>query len=125
MTNNHQQNGGNLIKFSQQETTSAVKSDQDLLNAVVTVSDDLTFSIMGKEGMGFNYPVYLMSHALGIKPWKKNFIKHLFVSGQRPTVGDVSYVKYANHPIKPMSSLSFFLKKINLKFSLMLGRIFG
>ena len=77
LTENYKAIGGNLQLF-EKDGHRAFKGDQDLLNAVITVSPELKISLIGKEGMGFSQPAYLMSHAVSsIKPWKKIFLKDL------------------------------------------------
>lgn len=117
--------GGNVSMF-EKEGHRAFKGDQDLLNAVITVDKESVFSIIGKEGMGFTQPAYLMSHAVAsVKPWNKNHFLHMIQRGKRPDFADIFYMKYANSPVKPFSDSVFRNKKINLKLSLAIGRLIG
>lgn len=104
----------------------AFKTDQDILNAVITTSADLTFSIMGKEGMSFTQPGYLMSHAVHfVKPWKKNFLLNVIKYGQKPDIPEQNYFNYFDSPIQVFSPKTLKLKKINLKLASILGRLIG
>ncbi|MDN3688873.1 hypothetical protein [Cyclobacterium jeungdonense] len=125
LTNEYQKNNGNLTLF-EKDGHRSFKGDQDLLNAAITVSPEIKLSIIGKEGMGFSQPAYLMSHAINnIKPWEKNFLKYLILQGIGPDFADKDYMAYANFPIKVFSNRTFKLKKLNLKLSSFLGRLIG
>lgn len=126
LTEIYRQRGGNTHVFEKAEGSRAVKTDQDLLNAVITISTDLNLSIIGTEGMGFTQPAYLMAHAVNnIKPWKKKFTKFLFTNGKSPSLLEGSYMKFANSPICAYDKFSFNLKQIDFKIAALLGRIFG
>ncbi|PKV75524.1 glycosyltransferase [Pontibacter ramchanderi] len=117
--------GGNTSSF-EKDGFRAIKGDQDILNAVIAVSPDLSFSIIGQEGMGFTQPAYLMSHAVnGIKPWNKSYLAFLFKRGRRPDFSDKDYIKYANSPIQVFSGRSFKFRKLDLKIASILGRLIG
>lgn len=125
LTERYREAGGNVAAFNK-EGHRPIKSDQDLLNAVMTVSDDLKFSLIGTEGMGFSAPAYLMSHAVSdVKPWKKNFLKDLVKRGNGPDLTDKDYMDSANYPIVAYDKMSFKLKRINLKMASILGRAIG
>jgi hypothetical protein len=117
--------GGDVKKFHK-SGHNAIKTDQDLLNAIINVSPDINFSVIGKEGMGFTQPAYLMSHAVSdVKPWKKNHLKDLFRRGNRPSLMDKSYLAFSNFPIRSYGSVSLKLKQINLRAAVVLGRLIG
>lgn len=125
LTIKYQDIGGDIYQFEKCGDR-AFKGDQDLLNAVITVSPDLTFSVIGLEGMGFTQPAYLMSHAVSeIKPWKKNFVNFLFSNGKGPDFSEKDYLKFANSPISVYSSKEYKFKRMNMKAASILGRIFG
>jgi hypothetical protein len=125
LTEKYKQIGGDVSRF-EKEGHRAFKGDQDLLNAVMTADSYTEFSIIGREGMGFTQPAYLMTHAVAaVKPWKKNYFMHLIKRGKRPDLADMAYMNYANTSIKPFSNVEFLIKQINLKISLVLGRVIG
>ncbi|WP_418263498.1 hypothetical protein [Flavobacterium faecale] len=92
----------------------------------MTVSSDLTFSIIGTEGMGFTDPVYLMAHAVeSVKPWKNNFIKQMVVNGHKPSRAAKLFFNYCQNPIEIYTKSQLRLKKSNIKAASILGRIIG
>lgn len=125
ITFKYKNRGGNVTKF-EKDAHRAFKGDQDLLNAVMMVSPDLTFSIIGQEGMGFIQPAYLMSHAVdAVKPWNKNYLIYLFKYGSSPNMADKYYLNFSNSPIKVYNYYVFTMKRFNIKLASILGRIFG
>jgi hypothetical protein len=125
LTENYKSIGGNLHLF-EKDGHRPFKGDQDLLNAALMVLPELKISLIGKEGMGFSQPAYLMSHAVSnIKPWRKQFVKSLFQYGQAPNLMDKDYLKYANYPIKSYGRLRFMMKKADSRLASILGRILG
>ncbi len=101
--------------------------DQDALN----IAKDRTthpLSIADKNAMDFIPGGYIMAHAIGNpKPWKKNFMKHLLRTGNRPTSADRLYFKFARKPIDlyANSRFEFFFRLINLKIAILFGRLIG
>jgi len=125
LTDKYKQENGDLSQF-EKDGTRSFKGDQDLLNAAITVSSDLIFSIIGQEGMGFSQPAYLMTHAIdAVKPWKKKFVKQLLLKGKKPNLFEKNYFKYCNAPISVYSKNEMSFKKLDLKLSAALGRFIG
>ena len=123
ITHAYQLIGGNVRLF-EKDAHRSFKGDQDLLNAAITGSPDLRFSVIGKEGMGFSQPAYLMSHAVGdVKPWNKNYLIYLLKRGESPHFTDKDYLKFVNNPIKSIGDVDFRLKKLNMKVASILGRV--
>ncbi|MEO6549466.1 MAG: hypothetical protein ABIN94_15795 [Ferruginibacter sp.] len=117
--------GGSVKEFFQDGHMS-YKGDQDLLNAAITVSPEIELSLIGKEGMGFTQPAYLMTHAVAKdKPWNKNFISHLFRIGQKPSFSERNFFNYCETPIALFSSAVLRVKNINLFLATFLGRFIG
>jgi hypothetical protein len=101
----------------------AYKGDQDVLNAAMTLSQDLRYSIIGKEAMAFDYPAGIMVHAVtGVKPWKINYIKNAF-SGNKPTVIDESFLHFCFGPIEVYTRAELSKKTTLLKISKVINRI--
>jgi hypothetical protein len=102
-------------------------SDQDALN----IAKDRTahpLSIADKPAMDFEPGGFIMSHAIGNpKPWKKNFLKHLLFKGKRPTTADRLFFKYSRFflDVYSRNSLQYYLRLLNLKIAIYLGRIIG
>lgn len=124
-TQKYRENGGDLSQF-EKEGHRAFKGDQDLLNAVLTTSPDLKYSVIGTEGMGFTFPAYLMVHAVGgYKPWNTNFLNHVLVNGIKPDVGARAFWKFYDNPIRPYSGFTLMRKKLALKVASIIGRFAG
>lgn len=125
LTKRFEEIGGNLKEVNQ-NGKSSYKGDQDLLNAAITVSPEIELSLIGKEGMGFTQPAYLMSHAVSkVKPWKKNFLKFLIETGHKPSHSEKDFFNYCKYPIKLFSQFGFFLKRSNLILAKFFGRYIG
>lgn len=124
LTEKYRSIGGDLSQF-EKDGHRSVKGDQDLLNAAITISPDVQYSVIGSEGMGFSYPAYLMAHAVGnIKPWKENYIRNVFLKGTIPSFAAKCYYQHCNKPIIIYSSLRLMYERFCLKFASLLGRIF-
>jgi hypothetical protein len=124
-TDNYKNIGGDLSLF-EKDAHRSFKGDQDILNAAITVSPDIRFSVIGSEGMGFAYPAYLMAHAIGnIKPWKLRFIRQALFKGIKPSLQAKSFFIYANYPIRIYGGAAFFYKKISMKIAVFIGRFWG
>ena len=117
--------GGDL-KIINQDGESSFKGDQDLLNAAVTACPEIELSVIGKEGMGFTQPAYLMSHSVAkAKPWSKDFMIYLIRKGHKPNHSEKNFFKYCHKPIQLFSKFEFFKKKVNLVFATFFGRYIG
>lgn len=124
-TQKYKEKGGDLSQF-EKEGHRAFKGDQDLLNAVLTTSPDLQYSVVGREGMGFTFPADIMVHAVGgNKPWSTNFISHVVVKGVRPDIGARAFWKFYDYPIRPYSGGTLVRKKLALKIASIIGRFAG
>jgi hypothetical protein len=125
LTQKYKANNGDLSLF-EKEGFRAFKGDQDLLNAAMTISPELDFSIIGREGMGFTDPTYLMAHAVeSVKPWKNNFVKQIVFNGQKPSSAAKLYFNYCQHPIEIYPKWELVIKKMDIKLASILGRILG
>lgn len=119
----YQLNKGNLYSF-ERNAESSLKGDQDLLNAALMYFPYEKLSVIGMEAMGFKPPHYIMGHAIsGTKPWKKNYLKELIVTGHKPSFAEKIFFINALNPIKIFTKISFVKKKINLALATILGRI--
>lgn len=124
-TEKHQEIGRDINSFDKADYIS-VKSDQDLLNAAITISPDVEVSIIGTEGMGFTFPASIMAHAIGgFKPWNNSFLIQLVKSGHKPNLADKSFFANCEHPLNIFSPFDFKIKKIDLFIASFFGRILG
>ena len=125
ITENYKAKGGDLTKFKR-DGFRAIKGDQDLLNAAMTISSDINFSIIGTEGMGFTYPTYLMAHAVEIvKPWNNKFIKQVIFFGLKPSAAAKYFFKYCEYPINVFTNYQLLIKKMDIKIASIIGRVFA
>lgn len=114
-----------LTQFDQ-NGQNAIGSDQDILNATMMALPELPYSIIGQEGMGFTLPAFLMIHAVSrVKPWEKQYVKHLINYGTKPSLADQEYLKNCTGPLRPFSDAQLRRKKRSLKFASALGRVIG
>ncbi len=103
------------------------KLDQDALN----IAKDLTgfpVAVANKDSMDFSPGGSVMSHAIGRpKPWEKNFLGHLFVTGNRPTITDKLFFKHVRHPVEIYRNRRFKLaiKYLNIKAASIFSRLIG
>ncbi|MEO6734253.1 MAG: hypothetical protein ABIN01_23735 [Ferruginibacter sp.] len=117
--------GGSLKEFFQDGHIS-YKGDQDLLNAAITVSPEIKLSLIGKEGMGFTQPAYLMTHVTAKdKPWDKNYMKHLFKAGHKPSYSEKNFFNYCRSPINLFPEVTLRAKRVNLFLATVFGRLIG
>lgn len=99
------------------------KTDQDALN-IALMSKDFSASIIGKEGMDFEFGGFTMSHALGAcKPWKSKVILDVIKQGKAPRLANKQYWKYVRSPIKLYSNLELFAKQLDLQIGKLIPRI--
>ena len=125
LTGKYKANNGDLSKF-EKDGHRAFKGDQDLLNAAITISSDVSFSIIGSEGMGFIGPTYLLGHAVEtIKPWRNKFVKELLVKGFKPSAAAKMFFDYCQYPIEIYSKSQLRIKKTDIKLASIIGRILG
>jgi hypothetical protein len=124
ITKMYEEIGGNLKVF-EKDGFRAYKGDQDLLNAAITVSPNICYSIIGKEGMGFSQPAYLMLHAVdSIKPWRKKFVS-LSLKGNIPSAADKAYWSFAKGAIQIYSNSFISFKNFTIKLASFVGRFYS
>ena len=125
LTEKYDEKGGNL-KVINQDGHSSFKGDQDLLNAVITISPEVKLNLIGKEGMGFTQPSYLMTHVINkVKPWRKNFVYHLIRYGHKPSHPEKNFFNHCKYPITLFPKSKMIIKKTNLVIATVLGRYIG
>ena len=123
LTEKYRHEGGDLSQFQKAEYR-AFKGDQDLLNATITVLPNVSFSVIGKEGMGFSGTTPFMAHATNAaKPWKKNFLQSS-MQGVPPALAEKAYWDFANHPVKLFSSARLKQKLLSIKIASLISRFY-
>ncbi|HEY4324704.1 MAG TPA: hypothetical protein VGN20_11985 [Mucilaginibacter sp.] len=115
--------GGDITRFVK-DKIDYIKGDQDLLNAAITCSPGIEISIIGKDGMGFELPSYLMLHAISAhKPWNKRFVDQLFKSGHKPSLPDKFFFLNSLHPIRIFTQYTYRIKKFDMYMASLFGRV--
>ena len=117
-TETYKKNDLPITYFNQEDTLSPYKGDQDVLNAVLTLNEDIPISVIGKEAMGFAYPISIMVHAIGgdEKPWKMNYLKTA-IKGKAAIVADNYFFDFYNGRIKLYSTFKLNRRKLALMTS--------
>lgn len=101
------------------------KYDQDLLN-VALMAVNYPVSFVGPEGMSFAGSVGYMVHPIGSKkPWHKGYLQALLRKGFRLPISARQYWKYANHPIKAVSTTEKTMAKLEMDLTVMISRFFS
>lgn len=95
------------------------QTDQDVLNAALRCGDE-PLSLVGPEGMGFMPGVAIMSHAVGVKPWDKRFLR-LALRGIRPTFADRMFLRFSSGPVRAMRRPSSIALAFRIAFARMLS----
>jgi hypothetical protein len=116
--------GGDIQNFQQAQQLLPIKSDQDLMNAAITVSPEFSYSIIGKEGMGFRFPAYLMIHAVTHpKPWQKNHLTTFLKNLTAPSLGDRAFMKNARYPIILFGKMEMLVKMYGMKLAILASKL--
>lgn len=111
--------------FDKENGQGPYKGDQDVLNATMTLRSDLSYSIIGKEGMAFDFPLTFMAHAIdasGQKPWNKKYIKNA-LKGIKPSISDELFLMHSFSPINIYSKKQFLFRKLLIKIAKLINRL--
>jgi hypothetical protein len=103
------------------------KTDQDAMN-VAAMTSESPISPMGQDGMDIQQGGggYVMSHAVGgLKPWRKPFLRTLFMKGHAPSRADRMFFRNVKHPIRLYSPAVLSCKYASLRAASLLGRFMG
>lgn len=102
-----------------------IQGDQEILNLSLCCFKESDLSIMGREGMGFQDPVYLMVHCTNTnKPWSCKYLTRFILTGVSASNRDKLYFKYINLNTKSFSTYQLLLRRVDLKICSILKRIF-
>ena len=98
------------------------KTDQDALNAAIEASDEVQFSFLNRQAMGFEPGTPILPHALGPeKPWRKKFIRSA-LRGHPPRAADKAFWQSAEGPCRPYSKATIRRHRMALAISAAIGR---
>jgi len=100
-------------------------SDQDALNAAIEASpDEIPFSILGTEAMGFRPGAAVLPHALGApKPWRKHYLREAF-RGHPPTIADKAFWCHAEGPIQAFPPSLPARRRRSIRLAAFIGRFY-
>ncbi len=103
------------------------KTDQDALN-IAAMASESPISPMGQDGMDFQHGGggYVMDHAAGgQKPWRKPFVRNLFLRGNAPSRADKAFFQHVEYPIRLYFPMKVAFKRLSLVAASLLGRFMG
>ena len=116
--------GVDLSRFMQSNRPDPFTSaDQDALN-IVAMAAEPHLSTMGPEGMDFVPGGFTMSHAVGPKPWRKNYLLSAF-NGMKPSLADKAFWDNTEAPIRVFSESQIFWRRFTLQLANLIGRFYG
>jgi hypothetical protein len=102
-----------------------IQGDQEILNMALMTKDQEHLSIIGKEGMGFAEPCYLMVHCTKPeKPWQKKFLWSFLKNGYPVSIKEKKFLDYLTSPINNMGKTKTLFKKIDIFMTKIISRIF-
>lgn len=105
--------------------TLPIQGDQEILNLALCCFNESNLSILGKEGMGFKDPIYLMVHCTNSnKPWSCKYLISFLRKGVSASNRDKIYFKHINLHVKSFSIFQMLMRSIDLKICSILNRIF-
>ncbi len=96
-------------------------TDQDMLNLMAMVTPD-SLSTIGPSGMDFDGTGNIMSHAFGVKPWRKQFARTA-LHGFAPSSADKGFVANSLTPINLYSQRQRIQIGLDLRCGAAIGRL--
>ena len=101
--------------------------DQDALNALVSASPGETFSILGRQAMGFSSGRSILPHAQGYsarKPWCRNYLRDA-LRGIPPSAADRAFWHYAGSgPLRTFPENVISGARVRLAAAALAGRFY-
>lgn len=102
-----------------------IQGDQEILNMALMTKKTNQVSIIGKEGMGFSEPCYLMAHCTKPqKPWDKLFLLDFIKNGYPISVREKKYLDFLTKPYNNIGKTKTLIKKIDIFMTKIAFRIF-
>lgn len=119
------ENEGLNTKIFNKQPLNPIQGDQEILNMALITKAVNHVSIIGKEGMGFTEPSYLMVHCTKPeKPWIKFYIKSFIKNGYPISRNEKLFLDYLIKPYNNLGKIKTTLKKIDIFISKILHRVF-
>jgi len=102
-----------------------IQGDQEILNMALMTKETHQVSIIGKEGMGFTEPCYLMVHCTKPeKPWEKLFLVDFIKKGYPIAAREKKYLDFLTKPYNNLGKTKTLFKKIDIFITQIASRIF-
>lgn len=102
-----------------------VQGDQEILNMALMAKNEADVSVIGKEGMGFTEPCYLMVHCTKPeKPWAKHFFKDFIKNGYPISAREKKYLDFLTSPHNNLGKTKTLFKKIDTFMTKIASRLF-
>ena len=99
-------------------------SDQDVLNAAITLTTEVQCSILPKSAMGFSRGDHVLPHALGPrKPWRRRYVREA-LAAWGPTAADKAFWKHIEGPLRPMPAAQMAKHRRQLKIATLIARFY-
>jgi hypothetical protein len=101
------------------------KSDQDVLNAAIEMTEDVPFSILPRTAMGFSPGKAVLPHALGAgKPWRRRYLYEALGRANPPTTADKAFWQIIDGPLRAMPMGRILRTRLTLRFASAIGRLY-
>jgi hypothetical protein len=102
-----------------------IQGDQEILNMALMTKETHQLSIIGKEGMGFTEPCYLMVHCTKPeKPWEKLFLVDFIKKGYPIAAREKKYLDFLTKPYNNLGKTKTLFKKIDIFMTKIAYRVF-
>ena len=99
-------------------------SDQDVLNAAITMTDGVQCSILPKSAMGFARGDHVLLHALGPrKPWRRRYVREALAAWS-PTAADKAFWKSIEGPLNAMPAARVASRRWQLNMATLIARFY-
>lgn len=100
-----------------------VSVDQDTLNLAAMLFEG-PLSVVGPEGMDFNYGGYFMAHAIASpKPWRKGSVRSA-LRGVPPSSAIKTFWAHVEKPIRVFGATTVRLSKLRIAAATLIGRFY-
>jgi len=99
-------------------------SDQDVLNAAITMTSSVDCSVLPKSAMGFSRGDHVLPHALGPrKPWRRRYVREA-LAAWAPTAADKAFWKSIEGPLNAMPDAMIARRRRQLSLATLIARFY-
>jgi hypothetical protein len=100
------------------------RSDQDVLNAAIGMTHDLTYSILPQAAMGFTLGATVIPHAVGVgKPWRRRYVREM-LHGWPPAMTDKVFWSSMDGPLFSMPAAQIRRRRATLRLASAIARCY-